>query len=297
MASRRMFSHRIINSARFLMMPISCQALYFHLGMNADDDGIVEAYPIIKMVGCSADDLKVLYAKGFVQILNEELVTFITDWNENNKIRPDRKIDSIYKDLLIQLNPDISLIEKRPRADAKSHTGQSTDGQRTDNGQPKDGIGKDRLGKDRLGQVRLGKDRKTVGAESEKDPAPGEPPIITIPLNDGTEYPVTKEQFDEWLTLYPAVDVLAELRKMRGWCLENRAKRKTKNGVGRFIVSWLSREQDKPHKEFSGYQRQNQNQNENVFLSMLEGRTDDQGRNTEDSCDTESGISDVLPWA
>ena len=152
MASRRMFSHRIINSARFLMMPISCQALYFHLGMNADDDGIVEAYPIIKMVGCTADDLKVLYAKGFVQILNEELVTFITDWNENNKIRPDRKIDSIYKDLLIQLNPDISLIEKRPRADAKSHTGQSTDGQRTDNGQPKDSIGKVRLGKDRLGQ-------------------------------------------------------------------------------------------------------------------------------------------------
>ena len=144
------------------------------------------------------------------------------------------------------------------------------------------------------------KDKEKIyvdGAESEKDPAPGEPPIITIPLNDGTEYPVTKEQFDEWLTLYPAVDVLAELRKMRGWCLENRAKRKTKNGVGRFIVSWLSREQDKPHKEFSGYQRQNQNQNENVFLSMLEGRTDDQGRNTEDSCDTESGISDVLPWA
>ena len=66
MASRRMFSKRLINSARFLKMPISCQALYFHLGLNADDDGIVEAYNVIKTIGCTEDDLKVLVAKGFV---------------------------------------------------------------------------------------------------------------------------------------------------------------------------------------------------------------------------------------
>ena len=44
MADRRMFSRRIINSAKFLKMPVSTQCLYFHLGLNADDDGIVEAY-------------------------------------------------------------------------------------------------------------------------------------------------------------------------------------------------------------------------------------------------------------
>lgn len=91
---------------------------------------------------------------------------------------------------------------------------------------------------------------KAIGAEP-KAPAPEEQPIITIPLNDGSEYPVNRQQFNEWITLYPAVDVLAELRKMRGWCLENKAKRKTARGIGRFIVGWLSREQDKPHKEFS----------------------------------------------
>ena len=140
-------------------MPISSQALYFHLGMCADDDGVVEAYGVVKMVGCSEDDLRVLASKGFIKILNEDLVSHITDWNENNKIRADRKIDSIYKDLLIRVDPEVKLIERRPRADAKTADGQTVDGQWTDNGQPMDSIGKDRIGKDRVGKDRVGKDR------------------------------------------------------------------------------------------------------------------------------------------
>ena len=107
MAERRMFSKRVIGSARFLKMPISTQCLYFHLGLNADDDGIVEAYTTIKQIGATEDDLKVLVAKGFCTVLNEDLVTYITDWRENNKLRADRKIDSIYKDLLLQMVPDV----------------------------------------------------------------------------------------------------------------------------------------------------------------------------------------------
>ena len=169
MAERRMFSMRIINSARFLRMPISTQALYFHLGLNADDDGIVEAFPVMQMVGCTEDDLKVLVAKNFVQVLNEDLVSYIIDWRENNRIRPDRKIDSIYHDLLLSINPDVELVESRPRADAYSGnkagrpmdnqwttSGRPADDQWTTNGQSMDGIGKDRLGKDRLGKDRLG---------------------------------------------------------------------------------------------------------------------------------------------
>ena len=176
MANRRMFSCRIIGSARFLKMPISSQALYFHLGLHADDDGVVEAYNVIKQIGCSEDDLRVLVSKGFVQVLNEDLVSYITDWNENNYIRADRKIDSIYKDLLISMNPEVHLIEKKPRADVKQKAIDTTycaledkngdettmDNQWTTNGQSMDGIGKDRLGKDRLGQVRLGEDKKTI---------------------------------------------------------------------------------------------------------------------------------------
>ncbi len=142
MATRRMFSKNIIESARFLRMPISSQALYFHLGIKADDDGVVEAYTVLRMTGATEDDLRVLSAKGLIVVLNEDLVTFITDWNEHNKIRPDRKIDSMYKDLLVQVLPDVDLIEKRIRADVKK-----LDNQWTTNGQPMDGIGKDRIGK------------------------------------------------------------------------------------------------------------------------------------------------------
>ena len=84
---------------------------------------------------------------------------------------------------------------------------------------------------------------KTPG-EREESEAP-EPTIIEIPLNDGSEYGVTQKEADEYAALYPAVDVLQELRSMRGWCLSNGGKKKTRSGVRRFINSWLARAQDR----------------------------------------------------
>ena len=72
-----------------------------------------------------------------------------------------------------------------------------------------------------------------------------EPSEANIPLNTGEEYPVYKKDIDEWQKLYPAVDVRQELNKMRGWCLANPSKRKTKRGVKKFINNWLSRQQDR----------------------------------------------------
>lgn len=163
MAERRMFSKRVVASARFLKMPISTQCLYFHLGLNADDDGIVEAYTTIKQIGATEDDLKVLVAKGFCNVLNEDLVTYITDWRENNKLRADRKIDSIYKDLLLQMVPDADVQQARRRADLKSlaEAGRPMDVQRTSNGPH-------RLGEVRIGEDRLGKDNThTTGGKLE----------------------------------------------------------------------------------------------------------------------------------
>jgi hypothetical protein len=71
-----------------------------------------------------------------------------------------------------------------------------------------------------------------------------EPPVITLTLNTGEEYPITQKDVDEWMELYPAVDVMQELRAMKGWCKENKAKRKTSRGIGRFINSWLARTQN-----------------------------------------------------
>lgn len=70
-------------------------------------------------------------------------------------------------------------------------------------------------------------------------------PVVKLPLNDGTEYAVTEEQSQEWAGLYPAVDVIQQLRGMRAWLLANPRRRKTRNGINAFVVNWLSREQDK----------------------------------------------------
>ena len=68
---------------------------------------------------------------------------------------------------------------------------------------------------------------------------------ITLTLNDKSEHPIYQRQIEEWTALYPAVDVMQELRKMRGWLQGNPQKRKTARGILRFITSWLAREQDK----------------------------------------------------
>lgn len=154
MANRRMFSIKIIDSAKFLKMPSSSRLLYYDLGMRADDDGIVEAFNVLRMTGATEDDLRILTAKGFIKILNDDLVTFITDWHEHNKIRADRKVDSMYKDLLLQVAPDVKLIEPRERADRRYKNDW------TSKGQPMDGIGKDRIGKDRIGKDSTGQDNK-----------------------------------------------------------------------------------------------------------------------------------------
>lgn len=71
-----------------------------------------------------------------------------------------------------------------------------------------------------------------------------EQPVITLLLNTGAEYGIVQKDIDEWKELYPAVDVMQELRNMKGWCKENKAKRKTERGIRRFITGWLAREQD-----------------------------------------------------
>nr|DAJ71423.1 MAG TPA: hypothetical protein [Caudoviricetes sp.] len=73
MAKRRMFSFRVTESTRFLKMPATSQNLYFHLGMHADDDGVVEAYPVMRLTRATEDDLKILISKGFASMITDDL--------------------------------------------------------------------------------------------------------------------------------------------------------------------------------------------------------------------------------
>lgn len=105
-AERRMFAKSTIGSARFLRMPSTSRLLYYDLGMQADDDGIVEAFSVMRTTGATEDDLRVLASKGFVKVLNDDLVTYITDWTRNNYIQKDRYHPSIYKEILVKLSDD-----------------------------------------------------------------------------------------------------------------------------------------------------------------------------------------------
>ena len=85
-----MFSAEIIDSDAFMDMPLSAQALYFHLNMRADDDGFVNNPKTIqKLIGASPDDLTILKAKNFI-IEFESGIVVIKHWLMNNTIRKDR---------------------------------------------------------------------------------------------------------------------------------------------------------------------------------------------------------------
>lgn len=86
---------------------------------------------------------------------------------------------------------------------------------------------------------------KDIDTCPERNSGPEEPPVITLPLNTGEEYPVFQCDIDVFAQLYPAVDILQAMRGMKGWLMTNTTRRKTKRGIGRFINSWLAREQDK----------------------------------------------------
>lgn len=143
MAERRMFAKTIIDSDAFLEMPLSTQALYFHLGMRADDDGFVNSpRKIMRTVACSEDDMKLLIAKSFI-IPFESGVVVIKHWKIHNYIRSDRYKETTYTEekALLKVKENNAYTLDEP-------FGIPSDIPMGDVG--KDSIGKDSLDKDRI---------------------------------------------------------------------------------------------------------------------------------------------------
>ena len=158
MAERRMFAKTIIDSDAFVDMPLSTQALYFHLSMRADDDGFINnPKKIQRMIGASDDDMKLLIAKRFI-IPFESGIVVIKHWKIHNYIRGDRKKDTVYSEemsLLIEKeNGAYSLITDETYLTDRCQT---SDRQMTDKCQH-------RLGKDSIGKFSEGKEK---GAKSD----------------------------------------------------------------------------------------------------------------------------------
>lgn len=155
MAERRMLSKKIFQSRKFLTMPFEAQALYTHLILSSDDDGVVEAFPIVRMIGAKEDSLGLLVVKKFILPLNDDMVYFITDFEEQNKIRADRVQPSRYRELLLE-KTGLVVEGKRVTSQKKYIDGQVTDKCQTDDGQVtgkcQHSIGKDRIVEDSIGE-------------------------------------------------------------------------------------------------------------------------------------------------
>ena len=179
MAERRMFAKTIIDSDAFLDMPLSTQALYFHLSMRADDDGFINnPKKIQRMIGCSDDDLKLLIAKNFI-IPFESGIVVIKHWRIHNYIQKDRYKGTVYQEELAQLSVK----------DNKAYTLDTTCIQNGYGLETQVRIGKDRLGKDSI-------DKTNDYISSNEDISPSS-------QNDEEPKTALKDIVDLWNSLVP----------------------------------------------------------------------------------------------
>lgn len=202
------------------------EVLFYRLIVNCDDFGRFDGRPaIIKgslfpLKDVAIADIKKalsqLVALGMIMVYESQgkpVIQLLT-WEKHQAIRAKRSKYPAYDDTCEQMYADAGIC-----SGSKKRSGTEFD--------------------DDYGQTVTDPPKPKVPAE------PEEPAVITLLLNTGQEYPITQSNINEWMSLYPAVDVMQSLRNMKGWCASNPAKRKTKKGIQRFINNWLASEQNK----------------------------------------------------
>ena len=206
MAERRMMAKSIIKSDQFLEMPMSSQLLYFHLLLDADDDGFINApKSIMRVIGAKDDDMRVLQAKGYT-IPFDSGVIVIKHWRIHNSLRKDRynpnpQLENERKQLIINDRKEYEL----------ATTWQPTGNQLATNGYHsigKDSIGKDSIGKDSIGS---GRDKSQPTRTHFIPPTLEEVKAYCIERNNNidAEYFIDFQEARGW--------VLSNGKKMKDW--------------------------------------------------------------------------------
>ena len=229
MADRRMFSKKITEADAFTGLPPTTQALYFHLCMGADDDGF--SNQIRKaMFNAHADtnDFNLLVSKRFI-IPFESGVIVIKHWRMHNLIKSDRYHETDY------IEEKARIVLKENGVYTENPSGTQMEPERNQNGTQMEP--QVRLGKVSIGKVSIGK-VNDVCTEPQKAPVPA------IPLNDGRDWIPDLKDYEEWVKVYPGVDIPHNFERMRQWCLSNPERRKTARGIRRFVTTWLDKEQN-----------------------------------------------------
>ena len=184
MAERRMFSKTIIDSDTFLDMPLSAQALYFHLSMRADDDGFINnPKKIQRMIGASDDDCRLLIMKQLI-IAFDSGVIVIKHWRLHNYIQKDRYKPTLYQNEKSTLELDESKVYTKCIQDVSNMDTQI-----------------------RLGKVRLGKVKESEDKPHTQKKAYGE--FKNVFLSDD-EYNLLIEQFGNSEQLIKRLDEYKE---------------------------------------------------------------------------------------
>ena len=292
MAQRRMISKRIIDTDTFLDMPVSARELYFQLLLRADDEGFVgNAKRIIKMIGATIDDLKVLIAKGFV-IPFESGVIVITHWRIHNYIQSDRFQPTHYQEEKAQValtNGVYTKVEDVSKMDTKCI--QNVSKMDTQYSIGKDSIGKYRLDKNSIDNKNVQNDVDSPQAvESTGVPKKKK----SSSLKDKKSYEeFVNEFFDTvrqqpwWLDFvdaFPNVTTEGELAKAKAWLLANTNRRK--KDLKRYLYNWLSKAQDqydriRLRKEGVAYGRRSETEasREQLRLEISRARVREDGEN------------------
>ena len=241
MAERRMFAKTIIDSDAFLDMPLSTQALYFHLSMRADDDGFINnPKKIQRMVGCGDDDLKLLMAKRFILVF-ESGVIVIKHWKIHNYIRNDRYKPTLYQDekalLADKDNKAYTFAEELSKHDEK--LGIPDDNQAVYQMDTQVRLGKDRLGKD-------SKEIKDVTPSKKSKAKP-----IRHKYGEYKNVLLSDEQMEKLKIEFPN-DYQERIERLSEYC---ESSGKTYKNYLATIRSWARKEKSEPKNASSGYKR------------------------------------------
>lgn len=184
MANRRMFSKTVTETDSFYSLSAKAQSLYFHLAMNADDDGCVSSP--VRSCGADGKTLRVLEQNGYIFRFESGLVV-IADWHVHNLLRKDRYTKSVYQEELSRLVKDESgryflaeLVAKRLPNGAITGC---QDGCQTVT-PVKDRIGKGSLGKDRIDEESSDEDSSTKPPAAAAATAPPHGALGGRPLLD-----------------------------------------------------------------------------------------------------------------
>lgn len=238
MAERRMFAKSIIDSDAFLDMPLSTQALYFHLSMRADDEGFINnPKKIQRMIGASDDDLKLLIAKRFI-ITFESGIIVIKHWRIHNYIQKDRFKETLYQEekamLSVKDNNAYTLAEDCMDTTC-IHDGYIMDTQ--------DRLGKDSIDKDSIGKVSI-----------EEKPAPKKPQKEKY--GELGNVKLTIKEYDRLLNDYGYELTHKAIDYLDGYIAEKKYKSADNNRTLRRWVFDAVKEQEQKRAKLNGQQKQ-----------------------------------------